>query len=163
MDRLVGLGEYIVTGNPDDTIKTFALASCVGITAYSPLRKIAGMTHIVLPACPDSPDVHTPCYYADRGVPLFIDRLCAAGCTIGELRFKLFGGADSMRKDDIFNIGARNLEAVERILREKRVDYQKAEVGGTISRTLTMNAGTGEVSVRSLRISYNETGVIVFG
>ncbi len=50
MERIVGMGEYVVTDREEDVIRTFALASCVAVTVYSPRRKTAGMIHVVLPA-----------------------------------------------------------------------------------------------------------------
>ena len=49
MDRIIGIGEYIISDDPEDSIKTFALASCVAVTFYNPFIHLAGMVHIALP------------------------------------------------------------------------------------------------------------------
>ena len=46
MDKIVGIGEYAISNRREDIIKTFALASCVAVTAYSPSKGVAGMVHI---------------------------------------------------------------------------------------------------------------------
>ena len=70
MELVVGLGEIVVSGREEDKIKTFALASCVAVTAYSPLKKVAGMIHIVLPHSFDLRDYkERPGYFAESGLP----------------------------------------------------------------------------------------------
>ena len=147
-DRFVGLGDVAFSSDPKDVIKTFALASCVGITAFCVLPHIAGMIHIVLPDEPEfSISAKNPCYYAATGVPLFIKRLEAHGCTLQNTVFNVYGGASSARKNDFFNIGARNLAAVEDSLRQLRVPYQLTDIGGCVSRSLYLDVGTGAVEV----------------
>ena len=66
MEHVVGLGEIVVSGSEEDIIKTFALASCVAVTVYSPSNKVAGMIHIVLPHPYDSKDYEErPGYFAE--------------------------------------------------------------------------------------------------
>lgn len=143
------MGEYIVSDKEDDIIRTFALASCVAVTAYSPVKKVAGMIHVVLPSPLDIKDqVERPDYFAETGVPLLINKMCREyGCLKGELQIHIYGGADSIRDNDIFNVGRRNIAAVISALAEMGFGVQKADVGGSESRTLTMEVVTGTVKV----------------
>ena len=45
----VGIGEWIVSNDPADTLKTYALGSCVAVLIYDASQMIAGMIHIALP------------------------------------------------------------------------------------------------------------------
>lgn len=152
LDIAVGLGEIAISKNPDDLLKTFALASCVGITAYSSTNHVAGMIHIVLPERPTNSDLKTPPgYYAKTGVPLFITKLLNTGCRKSDLKLQIYGGAESRNKDS-FKIGQRNLASVQEILLKLGFDFTLADVGGKISRTLIMHVSTGNVSISTLPI-----------
>ena len=149
MDLIVGIGEYAVSNNENDSIKTFALASCVAVTAYYPKRKVAGMTHIALPS-PNlaGEDTTRPCYYASTAVPLLINKICRDfGCLKDELEINFFGGAKSIRINDVFKIGEKNINAVKNALNCLDLKYRAAEIGGTYSRTLEMDAATGKIKM----------------
>jgi chemotaxis protein CheD len=149
MDLVVGMGEYIVSDKEDDIIKTFALASCVAVTAYSPVKKVAGMIHVVLPSPMNIKDqVERPGYFAETGIPIFMNKMCREhGCFKGELQIHIYGGADSIRDNDTFNIGRRNIKAVIATLSGMGLNAHKADLSGNDSRTLTMEVKTGTVKV----------------
>ena len=50
LELVVGIGEYRVSRQKNAVLKTYALSSCVAVTAYSPAQQAAGMIHIALPA-----------------------------------------------------------------------------------------------------------------
>lgn len=150
MDKIIGIGEYAISNNKKDTIKTFALGSCVAITLYSPLKKAAGMVHIALPyaVVSNEDDRLKPCYYATSAVPFIINKICSEfGCLKGDLRINIFGGAESLREDDVFRIGQRNTDIVKKMLNELNLLYDASETGGTCSRTLSMDVETGKIKV----------------
>jgi chemotaxis protein CheD len=149
MELVAGMGDCIVSDKEDDIIRTFALASCVGVTAYSPVKKVAGMVHVVLPSPLDTKDqVERPGYFAETGIPLLINKMCREyGCLKGELEIRIFGGADSIRDNDIFNIGKRNIEAVVSSLSGMGLSVHKVDLGGSESRTLKMEVKSGIVNV----------------
>lgn len=133
----------------EDSIKTFALASCIGVVVYSTFRRAGGMIHIALPA-PHSIEeaINRPCYYASTGVPILINQICKQyGCVKGELRISLYGGANSIRSDDAFNIGRKNLEAARHILQKMNLKFHDAETGKNVSRTIELDILTGQVDV----------------
>lgn len=150
MELVVGIGEYIISDKEDDIIKTFALASCVGVTAYSPKKKVAGMVHLALPTPLDENDHHDrPYYFAETGIPLLFNMICNKyGCLKDDLQICIFGGADSIRDNDIFKIGKRNIEAVESTLSNMGLRVHKADLSGNESRTLIMEVKTGKVKVQ---------------
>ncbi|KUO76533.1 MAG: archease [Clostridia bacterium BRH_c25] len=150
MDRIVGIGEFAVSDKKDDVIKTFALSTCVAVAVYSPLRNVAGMVHVALPspASARDDDQMRPCYYASTGVPYLINKMCSEfGCLKGELMVELFGGAMSVRNNDIFKIGTKNINTVKEILNVLNIKYRAIEIGGICSRTLAMDVATGKINV----------------
>ncbi len=150
MDRIVGIGGIAVSNDKKDMIKTFALSTCVAVAAYSPLKNAAGMVHIALPSPGQSGNdgAERPGYYATTGVPYLIDKMCTElGCMKGELVVELFGGARSVRKNDIFNIGQRNIDTIKEILNKLNIRYNASETGGTYSRSLHMDVATGTIEI----------------
>jgi chemotaxis protein CheD len=149
----VGIGEYLISNDIDDSLKTYALSSCVAVTAYSPFKNILGLAHIVLPYSNTREVISSPAYYADIAVPLMIKRLCREyGCSKGELVFHLYGGAESIKKSDFFNIGRRNINAVKAILTSYNVNFNDEETGGKDSRTIEVDVATGNVKIYYNRI-----------
>ncbi len=149
MDLIVGMGKFIVTDAEDAVLRTFALASCVAVTAYSPLKKVAGMIHIVLPAplC-DRDVIIRPGYFAKTGVPLLIDAMYRQyGCSKEELQVQIYGGAESMLRLDIYSIGKKNIDTVKKSLSEIGLTIQKTDLRGNVSRSISMEAKTGLVVI----------------
>jgi chemotaxis protein CheD len=61
---------------------------------------------------------------------------------------KMTGGANVLRGDNTFDIGKRNVLAIKRILWQKYGTGPVAEdVGGKISRTVTVYAESGEIEI----------------
>ncbi len=149
VDRVVGIGEYVITNNREDVIKTYALASCVAITIYSPVNCVAAMAHIVLPYHKDVfHKVSQPCYYAETAIPLLIRKMCLEyGCRKNELLIELFGGARSIKGNDMFHVGYQNITMIERILQLEKLRYTDREIGGTNSRTVIFDVATGKKKV----------------
>lgn len=149
MQRIVGIGEMIISNNIEDTIKTFALASCVGVVVYSSFRKVGGLIHIALPKSPVYEEkVIRCCYYASTGIPQIINRMCKDyGCLKGELKISLYGGANSIRSNDIFNIGRKNIEAIKDILSKMNLKFNNIETGKNVSRTIELDIFSGQVVI----------------
>jgi chemotaxis protein CheD len=148
MELHVGVGDCIITQNPADVLKTFSLATCVGVTAYSPRNRVAGMLHIMLPSCPDDASrILRPYYYASSGLPLFLEKLLSAHCIKSDIEFRVYGGASSSCKEDCFRIGTRNLIEIENLLIYHKLYYKMVDVAGNVSRTLIMDSLTGNVTV----------------
>ncbi len=151
MDHIVGMGEYILSDRQDDTIRTFALASCVAVTAYSPGRKAAGMIHVVLPFPFDNKAAsERPAYFAKTGVPLMINSICRRyGCRKEELMIQMYGGAGSGNSNDIYKVGLKNVESVKNVLQDMGLRISKEELYGNESRTLAMDVRSGAIKIFS--------------
>ncbi len=149
MITVIGIGEYAISTNILDRLKTFALASCVAVTAYCPLKQVAAMIHIALPAPASVGEwKKRPAYYAATGIPIMIGKLCSEyGCNMKELRIQIYGGADSAAPDDVFNIGKKNIKAVCEILESLGLRISKEETGGRVCRTIELDVATGEIKV----------------
>lgn len=149
MVKIVGIGGYAISNQAGDVIKTYALSSCVAVTVHNPLKKIGGMIHIALPhPLPAHHSAVKPTYYAALGVPYLIDQMISRyGCSPDELEICVFGGANSVWKNDNFRIGARNLKAVTTILETMHLPYTLSDVGGFLARSVELEVGSGEIKV----------------
>jgi len=156
MDKIIGIGDYVISDDPEDLIKTFALSSCVAVTAYNPFLHLAGMIHIALPNPADPEDAQRrPGYYASSGLPILINKLCwKYGSRRKDLQIKIFGGANSLRTNDYFKIGAKNIKAVREILLSMNLEIVDADIGGVISRSITMGVLTGKIKIVVLPINF---------
>ncbi|MDP4180984.1 MAG: chemotaxis protein CheD [Bacillota bacterium] len=151
--KVIGIGEYAITDTHGDVIITYALATCVAMTVYSPIRRVAGMVHISLPETTKHIETKEPNIwsYADTAVPMLIQYVCYRyGCNKGELDIRIYGGADSAQKSDIFKIGRRNVDAVSHALSLLDLNLNYCDVGGNKSRTIELFSDTGKVNVRYL-------------
>lgn len=153
----VGIGDIGVSSRPDDEIKTYALGSCVAVIAYDPEKKIAGMIHIALPESKVNPDKagKRPGYFADSGLPVFIKELERAGANRRKLRIKLAGGATIMDENRQFDIGRRNMIAIKRFLWKEGLGVLQEDVGGSISRTVSLSVATGTVTISNAKATWN--------
>jgi chemotaxis protein CheD len=66
---VLGVGDFEASNKPEDTIKTYALGSCVGVVMVDPKARIAGMIHVALPDSNINPAKakQHPGYFADTG------------------------------------------------------------------------------------------------
>lgn len=151
MDIIIGIGEYAISNRQEDVLKTYALASCVGVTIYCPINSVAGMIHIVLPDYQTMNEgLSNPGYYASLGLPLLLHKIEKEfGCKKGDLVIRLFGGADSIRENDYFLIGKKNIYAITNILNKMELKHSIAEVGGNLSRTIEMEVATGHITIHT--------------
>ncbi|BCZ44351.1 chemoreceptor glutamine deamidase CheD [Clostridium gelidum] len=149
MQKIIGIGEMAISNNIEDSIKTFALASCIGVVVYSPMKKVGGMIHIALPNPLSIEEKNNrSCYYASTGIPTLINQMSKYyGCLKGELVINLYGGANSIRSDDVFNIGRKNLEVSKNILKEMNLKFNDRDTGKNVSRTIELDMFCGQVTV----------------
>jgi len=148
----VDIGGVYASRRPDEKIKTMALGSCIGVIAIAPRLGAAGLLHIALPdsSINARKAADKPGYFADTGIPELLRLMKRLGCTgPRDLIIKLAGGAQILDKNNTFNIGNRNLLAVRKILWDYRLGPSAMDVGGSISRTVTVDPISGKVFLSS--------------
>lgn len=151
---MVGIGEYAITDDLDEIIITHALGSCVALIIHCPTTKHTALAHIVLPEVTYSEQSKNrgdkPSYYADVIVPKLMEKFLNNTYFRGNhLLIQLVGGANSLNKEDSFHVGFRNIEMIKNILRSYGIVPYKMDVGGNISRTVSVNVKDGNVIVKS--------------
>ena len=141
-----------ISSTEGDLIITYALGSCLGITIYDAVAGVGGLLHVMLPLSTINPvkAAENPCMFVDTAVPrLFLD-CYKAGARKDRLVVKVAGGASSKgdEGDDYFQIGKRNLIMLKKLLTKNGVPLHGEDVGGTQSRTMSLEIGSGEVLLK---------------
>lgn len=146
----VGMGEIATATDMDAELLCLGLGSCIAVCVYEKRKHFGLMGHIVLPTA-QKPDVTLPGKYADTAIPLIVKELQRVGIRTEQTRVVLCGGAAIFPSlEGIMDIGQRNLTAVRAGLQQHGFRIVKEEVGGRISRTLTLRVGTGQVRLRTV-------------
>ena len=147
----IGIGEWAVSNDAADTLKTYALGSCVAVLIYDKRLMIAGMIHIALPdSTVDLQRARSlPGYFADTGLPVMIEEMKKRGAVRGNVWVKLAGGASVMDPGGFFDIGKRNILAAKRILWGSSLGPVAEDTGGNMSRTVSIVISSGETTISS--------------
>jgi len=143
----IGIGYLKASFTPGDEIKTYALGSCVAVILYDKKSKIAGMIHIALPDSSVNAEKakSLPGYFADTGLPLLLREFKKLGGDRKTTVIKIAGGSSIMDENKTFDIGKRNGIAVKRFLWKQGLGVMKEDLGGKISRTVSIDTDTGRV------------------
>ncbi|MGC8833704.1 MAG: chemotaxis protein CheD [Armatimonadota bacterium] len=153
MIHVVGIADMKVSGNGSDILITHALGSCLGIAVYDPIARVGGLLHVMLPLSTVDPEraKENPYMFVDTGVPRLFLECYKAGAKKQRIVVKVAGGATSYgsEEDDIFQIGKRNIIMLRKLLWKNGVLIEACDVGGAESRTMSLEIGTGIVTVRS--------------
>jgi len=146
--RDVGIGDLFVS-KENDEIKTYALGSCVALVVWDQSLKAGGMIHIALPEGHINPEKarDKPGYFADTGLPVLFSDLKKIGANRRSCWVKLIGGASILDENNTFDIGRRNALAVKKYLWKIGLALTAEDIGGTISRTVSLTVPTGELTI----------------
>jgi chemotaxis protein CheD len=150
----IGIADLQLSNDPDALLVTYALGSCIAVTAWDPVRKIAGMIHYMLPQSSSAPEkaIQKPAMFADTGVPLLFERMYAQGCNKQGLIIKVAGGGKLYEDNGTFEIGKRNYTILRKMFWKVGVTVTAEDVGGAKSRTLRLFVGTGRLIVSSMGV-----------
>jgi len=102
--KVVGIGEFQVSDDPEEILVTYSLGSCVGVVVYEPFRRVGGMLHFMLPDSEINLERarEKPGVFADTGIPLLLQSCRALGADLKKLQVKLVGGAELLGSSDFF-------------------------------------------------------------
>ncbi len=147
---VVGVADMSVSNDPSAVLITHSLGSCLGITIYDGTAHVGGLLHLMLPNSKIDPNkaAASPYMFVDTGVPLLFRTAYQMGADKARLIIKVAGGAEVMGGKDFFSIGKRNYAALVEIFARNGVSALGESVGGQVSRTVSMDVGTGVVTVR---------------
>jgi len=148
---IVGISELAVSTVGSGTLVTHSLGSCMGVSIHDPVAHVGGMLHAMMPLSAADPErARTkPGMYVDSGMTTLLERMFALGATKRNLVIRVAGGASNMDSDSVFRIGERNYTVLRKILWKNALFIQSEDVGGSKSRTMTLDLATGETTIKS--------------
>ena len=148
----VGMAEYKV-GRAPDTLISYGLGSCIGISLYDPQTKIGGLLHIMLPDSNQSRANENRAKFADTGIPDMLNELIRMGAAKSRLVAKLAGGSQMFafaNASDIMRVGLRNASASKEILKKLSIPIVGEDTGGNYGRTVQIDLSTGVYKVKTI-------------
>lgn len=148
---VVGVGDLVVTDDPDTVIITHALGSCIGVTVYDPVSRVSGMLHFMLPSSKTNQvkAQANPAMFGDTGIPLLFRSVYELGAKKERMIVCAAGGAEVIDDDGHFKVGSRNRTLLRKIFWKNDVLLDADDTGGNISRTLTLTTRDGRIAVSS--------------
>ncbi|MEP6537091.1 MAG: chemotaxis protein CheD [Bryobacteraceae bacterium] len=158
--HVIGIADCAVSNDPDAMLVTYALGSCIAVTLYDSVSRIAGMLHLMLPesSIDSARGQSNPYMFANTGIPLLFNRAFQQGAEKRRLVVRLVGGAQVMDSGGVFNIGKRNQLSTRKILWKAGYLIHGEETGGTVSRTVKLEVGTGKLWIREGAQAGHELG-----
>jgi chemotaxis protein CheD len=147
---VVDLADLAVSRDPYTTLITHSLGSCIAVAIWDPVGKVAGLLHYMLPESSRLPEKAecNPAMFCDSGVRALFDAACRLGAVRRRLVVRVAGGSHLFGDKGTFDIGKRNYAALRKAFSENGIMINAEHVGGTISRTMRVEAGTGAVIVK---------------
>lgn len=149
--RIVGISEYAATDDASQTLVTYSLGSCVGLSLYDPVASVGGILHAMMPSSNLDPRraAENPAMFADTGTVAMLRALFDMGATRKTLVAKLAGAASPIDQQGRFRVGERNQMVVRRLLWKNDILLAAEDCGGILSRTLMLEMSTGRTLVKS--------------
>ncbi len=148
----VGMADLNVCTSPN-VLTTLGLGSCVGIVLYDPIRKIAGMVHIMLPDSTKILNNENKAKFADTGIDLLIKQMMSIGAERRVLISKIAGGAQMFafnNNNEMMRIGERNVEATKLKLQQLGITIKAEDTGANYGRTIEFYPETGDLLIKSV-------------
>jgi chemotaxis protein CheD len=152
-DRVVGVADCGVAVWPVRSLSTYALGSCIAVTAYDWRTRTGGLLHVMLPDSAIDRSVSrgsmNPFMYVDTGLPELLRRMEVKGAPARRLRFSMAGGASMMAGSAAFEIGRRNHLALRQAFLKLGVFVDVEDIGGNESRSIRLDLESGRVDLRT--------------
>jgi chemotaxis protein CheD len=158
--RVVFIGDIVVSDAADDVLVAYGLGSCVAVCLYDPVARVGGMMHALLPTAPRGGRASEQlAKFVDRGVPLLVEAVTAAGGLRSRLITSLCGGAQLLTaynpQSEIglngrFHTGKLNVLAAEAALGIAGLQIRARSTGGRAGRTVRLYVGDGRITVKTL-------------
>lgn len=150
---VVGIADLKLSRHAGAELVTYALGSCLGVAIYDPHAGVGGLLHAMLPSASadNGKGDFNPAKFVDSGVTTLFKEAYRMGASKERIVVKVAGGASVANGGgtDSFQIGKRNIVALKKLLWKNGVLLKGEDLGGHVSRTMTVDMATGEVRIKS--------------
>jgi chemotaxis protein CheD len=145
---VAGIGEMVLSANPDDHLVAYGLGSCIALAVWDPRAKVGGLAHFMLPSGPASGS--SPVKFIDTGLDPFLRAVEGRGAMLTRCTIKAAGAAAMLTVGGGLAIGKRNAEALQTALAERGLGMTAASLGGNAGRTVQLEVADGRFLIKSL-------------
>lgn len=145
---VIGISDQQIAERPDILI-TYALGSCVSICIYDKIRRIAGLSHILLPEAFGDVSGKNIYKFADTAIEELIRTMEKRGCMRLHMTAKIAGGANMFASAGK-SIGERNVESVKSELQRLRIRLVAEDTGANYGRTAEFNPADGMLTIKTI-------------
>ncbi len=151
MLKIVGISDMFISDDPMETVVTYSLGSCVGLSIYDPVVKVGGIIHCMLPLSKIDKEKAKikPYMFTDTGVTYFLQELFNRGVTKKNMIVKVAGCSSLLDAKGTFKIGERNYTVARKVLWKNQILIATEHVKGNLSRTLSLYMETGVTTIKS--------------
>jgi chemotaxis protein CheD len=148
---VVDIADWVVSRDPAAVLITYSLGSCIGVSIWDPVARVAGLLHYMLPEANVAPEkaAANPGMFCDTGVPRLFRAAYELGAVKHRIIVKVAGGSQLLDEKGTFNIGKRNYVALRKIFWKNGVLIDGEEVGGSVTRTMRIDVATGVVTIKT--------------
>lgn len=150
----LGLGELLVSRNPEDVLVAYGLGSCLGISMIDPVTHVTGLLHAVLPESLNGMDYEkSPASgkYVGSGIECLLATMIKEGANRNRIVVRVVGGANMLIAPGLtstFDIGTRNIEKARATLQRLKMTIAAEEVGGHQGRTVRVYVAESRMTVK---------------
>jgi len=148
--KLLGIGEWDVSHEPETVLSAPNLGSCLGISIYDPKLKRGAMMHCMLPLSQSNPEKakDNPGLYVDTGFVMMIQRMIENGSNKRDLIITVAGGSNINDANNVFEIGKKNYTILKKLLWKNSLLLKGEHCGSNVSRTISLSIASGDVFVK---------------
>lgn len=125
------------------------LGSCIAITLWHRKRGVGGMCHYLLPSSGKPVARQFDGRYGDQAMALFMEQLKCSKTEPQDYQVKIFGGGNMFpAMTSRSQVGDRNIEAANQLLRQHGFRRPEAHVGCSGHRAVILDLATGDTWLR---------------
>ncbi len=129
---------------------TTLLGSCVSICLWDSTLQTGGINHYLMPLW-NGTGLASP-KYGNIAIESLIGKMISLGSKRENLKAKVFGGASLLKSSEYsFNIGERNIEIQEAVLKDNDIELVAQSTGGKLGRKIIFNTFTGLVKMKYIK------------
>ncbi len=136
------------------------LGSCVSACIRDKKIGVGGMNHFMLPSQGggdnwEKSNVSASSRYGNWAMEFLINEIVKQGGRKGNFEVKIFGGGQVLK--NMTDIGLRNIHFIREFLSREGLSIAAEDVGDYYPRKLLYFPDTGEVKMKKLRTTHNQT------
>lgn len=151
MQKLVGIGQMVMSADAQDVLTAPNLGSCLGVAIYDKKSKRGAVIHCMLPLSKSNPDKaqSEPYLYVDTGLVMMLDQMLKNGSSKSDLVIVAAGCSNINDTNNVFEIGKKNHTVFRKVMWKNNLLIKAEHVGQDLSRTFSLHMATGEVWVKT--------------